>query len=105
MDRQAAAARQNLENMGLTSDVRSNINRIELRQKFGPTWDKIDAAQQNTIAKQIEDAWRANPKTPISELVDTARKNAQDLAAAKGQPHSDKALGTALLNALKKGKK
>lgn len=98
-------ARQNLDNMGLTSDVRSNINRIQLRDKFGPTWDKITAAQQDTIAKQIEDAWRSNPKTPLSDLVDSARKSAQDLAEAKGQSYSDTALGTALLNALKKGKK
>lgn len=99
------AARQNLDNMGLTSDVRSNINRLQLREKFGPAWDKITAAQQDTIAKQIEDAWRSNPKTQIADLVDSARKSAQDLAEAKGQPHSDTALGTALLNALKKGKK
>lgn len=100
-----AMARQNLDNMGLTSDVRSNINRIQLRQQFGPAWDKIDAANQDAIAKQIEDAWRANPKTPLTDLVDSARQNAQDLAAAKGKPYSDTALGTALLNALKKGKK
>ncbi len=100
-----ATARQNLDNMGLTADVRSNINRIQLRDKFGPAWDKIDATQQDAIAKQIEDAWRANPKVPMADLVDAARKNAQDLAAAKGQSYSDTALGTALLNALKKGKK
>lgn len=95
----AVAARQEAADLGLTSDVTKNINRIKLRERIGNAWDAIEKAQQDKIAADIEAAWRANPKTPIKDLIDAAKASAEELAAAKGETGGVGTLGEALLKA------
>jgi hypothetical protein len=97
----AQANRQAASDIGLTQDVSAVQYRNNLRAKVGPAWDQLAQSQQDKIASDVQNAWKLNPATPISELIASAKQSAEEFAAAKGETGGIGSFGAALLNAKK----
>lgn len=72
------------KNIGLTTDVSANINRLNIRAKFGPAFDALDEDSKNKIAAQVDKMWQANPKASIPDLIGSAKQMSEMLAHEAG---------------------
>lgn len=93
------AARERELMLGMDPGTRLNAIRHEARAKFGPAWDAIDQANQQRIAKEVEQAYRSNPRASLSDLIDQSLAKSADIAAATGEAKPTGALAGALLRA------
>lgn len=90
-------ARAYAQNMGLTPDITSNINKLNIREKVGPAWDQINATQQNQIKSDISKAY--GDKIPLEQALMEAKNRASQLAAETQGQIQPGSLAEALLNA------
>lgn len=65
------------------------LNASQLRRRAIPdeTWNKLNAQQQEKINSQIENMWNQKKPIPLNEMIANARRNAQYVADAKGEPY------------------
>ena len=94
----AASERKRLSDIGMTGDVRRIVSQKEIREKFGSSWDKLDAEQRNKIAEQINKAWKSST-LPLNKIIEKAKIDSLRLADAKGMKLTLGTMADALVNA------
>lgn len=96
------AARNAAANVGMTPDVAANINRLNIRQKFGPAFDALDQASQNKIAAQVDKMWQQNPRANLSDLIKSGQQMAELISHETGYAPPSGTMAQALAQALNK---
>lgn len=80
------SARENEISLGFSPDVRWNLYRREIAQKYDKIWSGIEKNKRNEILKQIDATWEKKPKTPVNVLVRDVLSKRQDLRNAASSP-------------------
>ena len=75
-----------------------SFHKKEIREKFGSSWDKLDAEQRNKIAEQINKAWKSST-LPLNKIIEKAKIDSLRLADAKGMKLTLGTMADALVNA------
>jgi len=97
--------RKRLNELGLTSDVRTLVYKKEFRDKIGKDWDSITEAQREKISKEIIAAFKDKKDVKVEEMVKEARKQAQYISDAIEAEYKRNQMTYAFENAkLSKGK-
>lgn len=97
----AQGSRERAKQLGMTPDVSRNLSRIQVRDKMGSVWDKIDEQSKKKIESDINKAYQSQSK-PLSQIIKDAKNRAEKLAQETGDKPKSTTMSDALLKAKKK---